>query len=144
MKQGSGNNHEQRQGRRDADRLIARLRHEAAVRDEQVADLQARLTEAEHELDDLRAIRDALTPSELPERPGVRLAAAFMPAAERVSGDFHLVAEGPQDSTVLVVGDVVGHGVHAARRLRADCVRLDGAVLRRSPEAVAVGQRRPG
>jgi serine phosphatase RsbU (regulator of sigma subunit) len=37
------------------------------------------------------------------------LAAAFVPAGERVSGDFYVVAEGPQDSTVLVVGDVVGH-----------------------------------
>jgi serine phosphatase RsbU (regulator of sigma subunit) len=46
----------------------------------------------------------------------VALAAAFVPAAERVSGDFYLVAEGPQDATVLVVGDVVGHGVAAARR----------------------------
>ena len=32
-------------------------------------------------------------------------------AAERVSGDFYLVAERPQDSTVLVVGDVLGHGL---------------------------------
>ena len=39
-----------------------------------------------------------------------------MPAAEQVSGDFYLVAEGPQESTVLVVGDVVGHGLQAARR----------------------------
>jgi serine phosphatase RsbU (regulator of sigma subunit) len=39
-----------------------------------------------------------------------------MPAsAEQVSGDY-LVAEGPQDSTVLVVGDVVGHGLQAGRR----------------------------
>ncbi len=76
-----------------------------------------RLEAAEHELDDLRAIRDALTPPELPQRPGLELAAAFLPAsAERVSGDFYLVCEGPQDSTVLVVGDVVGHGLHAARR----------------------------
>jgi serine phosphatase RsbU (regulator of sigma subunit) len=53
----------------------------------------------------------------LPRRPGLELAAAFLPAlAERVSGDFYLVAEGPQDSTVLVVGDVVGHGLQAARR----------------------------
>ena len=36
-------------------------------------------------------------------------------AAEQISGDFYLVAAGPQDSTVLVVGDVVGHGVEAAR-----------------------------
>ena len=57
-----------------------------------------------------------MTPSELPDRPGVDLAAALLPAAERVSGDFYLVAEGPRDATVLVVGDVVGHGLAAARR----------------------------
>ena len=96
--------------------LIARLRSEAGVREHDLAELRDRLRAAEHELEDLRAIRDALTPPELPERPGVDLAAAFLPAAERVSGDFYLVAEGPQDSTVLVVGDVVGHGLAAARR----------------------------
>jgi serine phosphatase RsbU (regulator of sigma subunit) len=53
----------------------------------------------------------------LPQRPGLELAAAFLPAAaEHVSGDFYLVAQGPMDSTVLVVGDVVGHGVNAGRR----------------------------
>jgi serine phosphatase RsbU (regulator of sigma subunit) len=97
--------------------LIARLRREAAVRDEELAILRARLDEAEHELEDLRAIRDALTPPELPRRPGLELAAAFLPAeSERVSGDFYLVAEGPQDSTLLVIGDVVGHGLQAGRR----------------------------
>jgi serine phosphatase RsbU (regulator of sigma subunit) len=96
--------------------LIARLRREATIRDVELEALRARLEAAEHELEDLRAIRDALTPFELPQRPGIDLAAAFVPAAERVSGDFYLVAEGPQDSTVLVVGDVVGHGLHAAQR----------------------------
>jgi serine phosphatase RsbU (regulator of sigma subunit) len=97
--------------------LIARLREDAAVRDADLAELRERLAAAEHELEDLRAIRDALTPPELPRRPGLELAAAFLPAsAEQVSGDFYLVAEGPQDSTVLVVGDVVGHGLQAARR----------------------------
>jgi serine phosphatase RsbU (regulator of sigma subunit) len=58
-----------------------------------------------------------LPPPELSHRPGLELAAAFLPAAaERVSGDFYLVAEGPEDATVLVVGDVVGHGLAAARR----------------------------
>ncbi len=89
----------------------------AAVRDDEAAVLRDRLDTAEHELGDLRAIRDALTPAELPQRPGLDLAAAFLPpVAEQVSGDFYLVAEGPQDSTVLVVGDVVGHGFNAARR----------------------------
>jgi serine phosphatase RsbU (regulator of sigma subunit) len=97
--------------------LIARLREEAAVREGDLAVLRERLEVAEHELEDLRAIRDALTPPELPRRPGLELAAAFLPAAaEQVSGDFYLVAEGPQDSTVLIVGDVVGHGLQAARR----------------------------
>ena len=97
--------------------LLARLRREAEVREGDLAVLHERLQVAEHELDDLRAIRDALTPPELPRRPGLELAALFLPAAEeRVSGDFYLVAEGPQDSTVLVVGDVVGHGLGAARR----------------------------
>jgi serine phosphatase RsbU (regulator of sigma subunit) len=97
--------------------LIARLRGEAAVREGDLTALRERLTAAEHELEDLRAIRDALTPPELPRRPGLELAAAFLPAvAEQVSGDFYLVAEGPEDSTVLVVGDVVGHGLQAARR----------------------------
>jgi sigma-B regulation protein RsbU (phosphoserine phosphatase) len=96
--------------------LIARLRREAQVRDEQLAALRERLTVAEHELEDLRAIRDALTPPELPARPGLQLAAAFVPAAEMVSGDFYLVAEGPQESTLLVIGDVVGHGLHAGKR----------------------------
>jgi serine phosphatase RsbU (regulator of sigma subunit) len=97
--------------------LNARLRKEAAVREADLAVLRERLEAAELELEDLRAIRDALTPPELPQRPGLELAAAFLPAAaERVSGDFYLVAEGPQDSTVLVVGDVVGHGLQAGRR----------------------------
>jgi serine phosphatase RsbU (regulator of sigma subunit) len=99
------------------DALIARLRDEAAVRDEDLAMLRERLETAQHELEDLRAVRDALTPPKLPRRPGLELAAAFLPAfAEHVSGDFYLVAEGPQDSTVLVIGDVVGHGLRAARR----------------------------
>ena len=96
--------------------LIARLRGEAVVREEELADLRARLDAAEQELFDLRAIRDALTPPELPWRPGLELAAAFVPAAESVSGDFYLVAEGPLDSTLMVVGDVIGHGLQAGRR----------------------------
>ncbi|MEA2382035.1 MAG: hypothetical protein QOH72_2006, partial [Solirubrobacteraceae bacterium] len=51
------------------DMLITRLREEAAVREEDLAVLRTRLAAAEHELEDLRAIRDALTPPELPERP---------------------------------------------------------------------------
>jgi sigma-B regulation protein RsbU (phosphoserine phosphatase) len=96
--------------------LIARLRREAAVHEDHLAELHERVDAAEHELEDLRGIREALTPPELPQRPGLELAAAFLPAAERVSGDFYLTAEGPRDATVLAVGDVVGHGLTAGRR----------------------------
>jgi phosphoserine phosphatase RsbU/P len=99
------------------DTLIERLRREAVVQAEDFATLTERLAAAENELEDLRAVRDALTPPELPERPGLELAATFIPASvEQVSGDFYLVAEGPQESTVLVVGDVVGHGLRAGKR----------------------------
>jgi sigma-B regulation protein RsbU (phosphoserine phosphatase) len=96
--------------------LVERLRSEARVR-EDVLDRQVeRLAANELELKDLRAIRDALTPPELASRPGVDLAASFVPATEGVSGDFYLVAEGPNETTALVVGDVVGKGLAAARR----------------------------
>jgi phosphoserine phosphatase RsbU/P len=98
------------------EKLIARLRVQAQLRDEELGALRDRLGAAEHELEDLRAIRDALTPPELPQRSGLKLAAAFVPAAEQVSGDFYVVAEGPQDSTLMVIGDVVGHGLTAGRR----------------------------
>jgi serine phosphatase RsbU (regulator of sigma subunit) len=97
-------------------RLIAMLRHQAKLHESDVAALRERLESAEHELEDLRAIRDALTPPEVPRRPGLDIAARFLPAAEHVGGDFYLVAAGPRDATVLVVGDVVGHGLAAARR----------------------------
>src|SRR5687768_13137420 len=47
--------------------LLARLRLEAAMREGDLAVLRQRLDVAEHELDDLRAIRDALTPPQLPK-----------------------------------------------------------------------------
>ena len=68
------------------------------------------------ELSELRALRSALVPAEVPEQPAVDLATCFVPAQERVAGDFFVVQEGPDDSTVVVVGDVVGKGLEAARR----------------------------
>jgi len=96
--------------------VIDRLRARNVRLDELLADLEHRLAGAEDELLDLRAVRDALVPPDLPERPGLELAAAFEPAAQGVGGDFHLVTEGPEDTTVIVVGDVVGKGAIAARR----------------------------
>jgi serine phosphatase RsbU (regulator of sigma subunit) len=105
-----------RRGELERSALVERLRTEARANDEALSDLRHKLAAAEIELTDLRAVRDALTPPSLPDRPGIDLAASFLPATEGVSGDFYLAAEGPEDATVLVVGDVVGKGLFAARR----------------------------
>ena len=76
-------NMDAREHRQEA--LIARLRHEGEMRDDEVVALYERLEAAEGELEDLRGIRDALTPTELPRRPGLELAAAFVPAEEHAS-----------------------------------------------------------
>jgi serine phosphatase RsbU (regulator of sigma subunit) len=77
--------------------------------------LRKRLTALEHSAEELEAIRSALTPSTLPQLPGVDAGAAFVPSEYGVSGDFYLLTNGPDGSTVAVVGDVVGHGPKAAR-----------------------------
>ena len=77
---------------------------EARVREEVIAEQLERLAADEPQLNDLRAVREALTPPELPSLPGVDIiAASFLPASERVSGDFYLLAEGPNDAAALVV-----------------------------------------
>ena len=95
--------------------MIERLRREAELRDAELATLRERSRRRPNELEDLRAIRDALTPGAArAPRPGSR-GGLRTRAAEQVSGDFYLVAEGPRDSTLLVIGDVVGHGCRGRR-----------------------------
>ncbi|HET9592979.1 MAG TPA: PP2C family protein-serine/threonine phosphatase [Solirubrobacterales bacterium] len=80
-----------------------------------VAAIADRLRTLEHSAEELAAIRAALTPAELPDLPELDAAAAFVPSELGVSGDFYLLTNGPDGSTVAVVGDVVGHGPAAAR-----------------------------
>jgi serine phosphatase RsbU (regulator of sigma subunit) len=80
-----------------------------------VSVLRERLIVLEHSAEELEAIRAALTPSSLPELPNVDAGAAFVPSEYGVSGDFYLLTNGPDNSTIAVVGDVVGHGPKAAR-----------------------------
>lgn len=77
--------------------------------------LRERVRVLEHSAEELEAIRAALAPAELPDVPGVDAAAAFVPSELGVSGDFYLLTNGPDGSTVAIVGDVVGHGPAAAR-----------------------------
>lgn len=78
--------------------------------------LRSRVEQQERQLDELRSIREALTPTEIPARPGLEVVSSFIPADGLLAGDFYLVAAGPMNSTTIVVGDVVGHGFEAARR----------------------------
>jgi len=78
--------------------------------------LSGRLRSQQGALEELRALRSALVPPNVPDQPAVELATCFVPAQERVAGDFFVVNEGPGDATVVVVGDVVGKGLEAARR----------------------------
>jgi serine phosphatase RsbU (regulator of sigma subunit) len=78
--------------------------------------LLSRVEQQKQQLGELESIREALTPAVLPQRPGLELATAFVPADGRLAGDFFLVAAAPANSTTIVVGDVVGHGFEAARR----------------------------
>jgi serine phosphatase RsbU (regulator of sigma subunit) len=80
-----------------------------------VSVVRERLIMLEHSAEELEEIRAALTPPSLPELSDVDAAAAFVPSELGVSGDFYLLTNGPDGSTVAVVGDVVGHGPKAAR-----------------------------
>jgi serine phosphatase RsbU (regulator of sigma subunit) len=68
-----------------------------------------------NEIAEFESLRAALTPSEIPVRPHLEFATSFTPAEGLVAGDFFLVVDGPVGSTTIAVGDVVGHGLEAAR-----------------------------
>jgi Stage II sporulation protein E (SpoIIE) len=68
------------------------------------------------ELERLRPLQDALAPR-VPPRPALLdIASRYVTAAPDVSGDFYLVAEGHNNATVVVIGDVAGKGMEAAKR----------------------------
>jgi PAS domain S-box-containing protein len=71
--------------------------------------------ERDAELAELRAMRATLVPADLPQRADLRFATCFVPAVSGVAGDFYLVAAGPGDTTIVVVGDVSGKGIAAAQ-----------------------------
>jgi phosphoserine phosphatase RsbU/P len=77
--------------------------------------IRERLIVLEHSAEELEDIQAALAPSRLLDVPHVDAAAAFVPSDHGVSGDFYLLTNGPDESTVAIVGDVVGHGPDAAR-----------------------------
>jgi PAS domain S-box-containing protein len=60
-------------------------------------------------------LQRSLSNSELPEVTGLELTGRYLPASEHdVGGDWFDVIELPGGRTGLVIGDVMGHGIHAA------------------------------
>lgn len=84
-----------------------------------------------------RTLQRSLLPPELPEVPGIELAALYQPAAierNEVGGDFYDVFEIREGEWAIAIGDVCGKGVEAAA--------LTG-FARHTLRAVAVHQRVP-
>lgn len=78
--------------------------------------MRAEIDEGQRHVAELRDLQEALSPPEIPSRPSLELASCYVPAEGGAGGDFFLVAPGPGDATVIVVGDVAGKGLQAAKR----------------------------
>jgi serine phosphatase RsbU (regulator of sigma subunit) len=68
------------------------------------------------ELERLAPLQDALAPRVPARPPLLEIASRYITADADVSGDFYLVAEGHNNATVVVIGDVAGKGMEAAKR----------------------------
>ncbi len=81
-----------------------------------ISRLAERARDADAELQRIRPLQDVLAPRKPPPLPLLEIASRYIPAQAGVSGDFYQVAEGPNGAAILVIGDVVGKGLAAARR----------------------------
>ncbi|MER5928870.1 SpoIIE family protein phosphatase [Streptomyces sp. NPDC002054] len=60
-------------------------------------------------------LQRSLTHNTLPEVPGLALTGRYVPASDHdVGGDWYDAISLPGNRTALVIGDVMGHGIHAA------------------------------
>ena len=66
------------------------------------------------QMDNVAVLTAALLPEALPEVPGLRFAARFVPAWGGVCGDWYDAELLPSGKVLLGVGDAAGHGVAAA------------------------------
>lgn len=100
-----------------SDRVIAQRDRDRARSDRDEAQLDREAAERERDsIDDYAtALQQVLVPPKLPEIPGMDLVAGYHPASPRdVSGDFYDAFALDERTWGLFIGDVQGHGVHAA------------------------------
>jgi serine phosphatase RsbU (regulator of sigma subunit) len=90
----------------------------------------------EHNRDIAETLQRALL-TDLPTTPGLSLAARYLPATRglNIGGDWYDALRQPDGSLITVVGDVTGHGLHAAVMM---------SQLRTAVRAYAVDGSRPG
>jgi serine phosphatase RsbU (regulator of sigma subunit) len=83
-----------------------------------------------------QTLQHALLPDVLPDFDGLRVSARYVPAASGVDvgGDWYDVVATDDRRVLLVIGDVSGHGLHAATTM---------ALLRHATLAYAAEQRNP-
>jgi serine phosphatase RsbU (regulator of sigma subunit) len=84
------------------------------------------------QVDVARALQRTLLPSELPDVPGVELAARYRASgrSNQAGGDFYDVFPAAEGEWALVIGDVVGKGAEAAAITALVRATLQAAVLR--------------
>ena len=81
-----------------------------------VADALGRAIQHDRDHDLVMSVQRSLLPEALPECPGVRLGARYMPAETRygIGGDWYDAVLLSGGRILLIVGDVAGHGLKAA------------------------------
>jgi GAF domain-containing protein len=81
-----------------------------------IADALSRAIQHDSDRDLVESVQRSLLPDALPETPGVRLGACYLPAEIRygIGGDWYDALLLPGGRILLFVGDVAGHGLAAA------------------------------
>jgi sigma-B regulation protein RsbU (phosphoserine phosphatase) len=97
-------------------RYVVAIQNDVTRTTQDVDRLRDLVAVQDRELGQLRALQAALTPPAVTEQAHLDVASAFVPAEAGVAGDFFLVTTGPAETVTIAVGDVVGHGLEAARR----------------------------
>jgi serine phosphatase RsbU (regulator of sigma subunit) len=114
-------------GRTHAEQLASTLDH--------VASENRRLYDQQRSI--AQTLQHALLPASLPEIPGIETSARYVPAASGVDigGDWYDLLRIDEQSLMLLVGDVSGHGLEAATTM---------ASIRFAALAYAAKEPRPG
>jgi PAS domain S-box-containing protein len=101
---------------------------------------ETKTAEREHRI--AETLQRSLLPDRLPEIPGVRLAARYVPATAdiEVGGDWYDVVQLPNGHVGLAIGDVAGHGLRAASLMGQLRMALRAYALEEESPAAVMGR----